>query len=213
MLNLKLSFASVWPGLAKMVGPARPLFVLFGSSIVQLSFGNGGWGSIIADLYSRRVYVLSLSGDFWFFLVSASFHVFMFILAGFFLFAWSLIIENGIVDLLNESLEMWHACGHVVDKFLRTIDQNGYYLKITGSKWTVIDCYSKTCVMTFLGIFSPLASLEWFGKFLRISNYFLRSFDEILIRSESTICRSHTFVGILIKFLCNSTGRYLATRL
>ncbi len=26
-----------------MVGPARPQFVLFGSSIVQLSFGHGGW--------------------------------------------------------------------------------------------------------------------------------------------------------------------------
>ncbi|XP_022983664.1 GDSL esterase/lipase At2g38180-like isoform X1 [Cucurbita maxima] len=41
-----------------MVGPARPLFVLFGSSIVQLSFSNGGWGSIIADLYSRRADIL-----------------------------------------------------------------------------------------------------------------------------------------------------------
>ncbi|TXG50128.1 hypothetical protein EZV62_026003 [Acer yangbiense] len=32
-----------------MVGPSRPQFVLFGSSIVQLSFSNGGWGSILSD--------------------------------------------------------------------------------------------------------------------------------------------------------------------
>uniref|UniRef100_A0A2P2JU22 Uncharacterized protein MANES_10G013200 n=3 Tax=Rhizophora mucronata TaxID=61149 RepID=A0A2P2JU22_RHIMU len=37
-----------------MVGPARPQFVLFGSSIVQLSFAHGGWGSILADVYSRK---------------------------------------------------------------------------------------------------------------------------------------------------------------
>ncbi|XP_062095220.1 GDSL esterase/lipase CPRD49-like isoform X2 [Humulus lupulus] len=37
-----------------MVGPVRPQFVLFGSSIVQLSFGCEGWGSILADLYSRK---------------------------------------------------------------------------------------------------------------------------------------------------------------
>ncbi|XP_047339821.1 GDSL esterase/lipase CPRD49-like [Impatiens glandulifera] len=37
-----------------MVGPKkRPQIVLFGSSIVQLSFGNGGWGSILADVYTR----------------------------------------------------------------------------------------------------------------------------------------------------------------
>ncbi|XP_047328893.1 GDSL esterase/lipase CPRD49-like [Impatiens glandulifera] len=36
-----------------MVGPKRPQIVLFGSSIVQLSFSNGGWGSILADVYSR----------------------------------------------------------------------------------------------------------------------------------------------------------------
>jgi hypothetical protein len=38
-----------------MVGPARPLFVLFGSSIVQESFRNEGWGAILADLYARKV--------------------------------------------------------------------------------------------------------------------------------------------------------------
>lgn len=38
-----------------MVGPARPLFVLFGSSIVQLSNGHGGWGAILSDLYARKV--------------------------------------------------------------------------------------------------------------------------------------------------------------
>ncbi|XP_073115361.1 GDSL esterase/lipase WDL1 [Elaeis guineensis] len=37
-----------------MVGPERPLFVLFGSSIVQFSFSNEGWGSILADIYSRK---------------------------------------------------------------------------------------------------------------------------------------------------------------
>ncbi|XP_050940222.1 GDSL esterase/lipase At2g38180-like isoform X2 [Cucumis melo] len=41
-----------------MVGPARPLFVLFGSSIVQFSFGDGGWGSILANLYSRQADIL-----------------------------------------------------------------------------------------------------------------------------------------------------------
>lgn len=38
-----------------MVGPARPLFVLFGSSIVQFSFSNDGWGSTLADIYARKV--------------------------------------------------------------------------------------------------------------------------------------------------------------
>ncbi|KAG6484509.1 hypothetical protein ZIOFF_053027 [Zingiber officinale] len=38
-----------------MVGPGRPLFVLFGSSIVQFSFSNGGWGAILADVYARKV--------------------------------------------------------------------------------------------------------------------------------------------------------------
>ncbi|KAJ7949971.1 GDSL esterase/lipase CPRD49-like [Quillaja saponaria] len=37
-----------------MVGPVRPQFVLFGSSIVQWSFGNEGWGAILADLYARK---------------------------------------------------------------------------------------------------------------------------------------------------------------
>ncbi|KAJ6755751.1 ISOAMYL ACETATE-HYDROLYZING ESTERASE 1, partial [Salix purpurea] len=36
-----------------MVGPRRPQFVLFGSSIVKQSFGNGGWGAILADTYAR----------------------------------------------------------------------------------------------------------------------------------------------------------------
>ncbi|KAL7136246.1 hypothetical protein ABFS83_10G016900 [Erythranthe nasuta] len=37
-----------------MVGPGRPQFVLFGSSIVQQSFIDGGWGAILADLYDRK---------------------------------------------------------------------------------------------------------------------------------------------------------------
>ncbi|XP_052186450.1 GDSL esterase/lipase WDL1-like [Diospyros lotus] len=37
-----------------MVGPNRPQIVLFGSSIVQLSFSNGGWGAILADVYARK---------------------------------------------------------------------------------------------------------------------------------------------------------------
>ncbi|MCL7042656.1 hypothetical protein MKW94_015032 [Papaver nudicaule] len=37
-----------------MVGPQRPRFVLFGSSIVQLSYRNGGWGAVLADIYSRK---------------------------------------------------------------------------------------------------------------------------------------------------------------
>ncbi|KAL6142276.1 hypothetical protein ACLB2K_060559 [Fragaria x ananassa] len=41
-----------------MVGPSRPQFVLFGSSIVQYSFSNGGWGAILADLYSRKADIL-----------------------------------------------------------------------------------------------------------------------------------------------------------
>ncbi|KAK9920424.1 hypothetical protein M0R45_028979 [Rubus argutus] len=41
-----------------MVGPIRPQFVLFGSSIVQYSFSNGGWGAILADLYSRKADIL-----------------------------------------------------------------------------------------------------------------------------------------------------------
>lgn len=42
----------------KMVGPARPQFVLFGSSIVQLSFSNGGWGAILSDIYARKADIL-----------------------------------------------------------------------------------------------------------------------------------------------------------
>jgi hypothetical protein len=38
-----------------MVGPERPVIVLFGSSIVQYSFSNGGWGAILADIYARKV--------------------------------------------------------------------------------------------------------------------------------------------------------------
>ncbi|KAA8539581.1 hypothetical protein F0562_026273 [Nyssa sinensis] len=41
-----------------MVGPQRPEFVLFGSSIVQLSFSNGGWGAILADIYARKADIL-----------------------------------------------------------------------------------------------------------------------------------------------------------
>ncbi|XP_047965505.1 GDSL esterase/lipase CPRD49-like isoform X2 [Salvia hispanica] len=37
-----------------MVGPVRPLFVLFGSSIVQISFCNGGWGAILSEIYARK---------------------------------------------------------------------------------------------------------------------------------------------------------------
>ncbi|KAG6765441.1 hypothetical protein POTOM_029483 [Populus tomentosa] len=41
-----------------MVGPSRPQFVLFGSSIVQLCFSHGGWGSILSDIYSRKADIL-----------------------------------------------------------------------------------------------------------------------------------------------------------
>ncbi|MCD7447034.1 hypothetical protein HAX54_021667 [Datura stramonium] len=37
-----------------MVGPIRPLFVLFGSSIVQLSYYLHGWGATLTGLYSRK---------------------------------------------------------------------------------------------------------------------------------------------------------------
>ncbi|KQK23514.1 hypothetical protein BRADI_1g74310v3 [Brachypodium distachyon] len=39
-----------------MIGRAagRPVFVLFGSSIVQYSFSNGGWGATLADIYARK---------------------------------------------------------------------------------------------------------------------------------------------------------------
>ncbi|KAL5203806.1 hypothetical protein ABZP36_008677 [Zizania latifolia] len=38
--------------------PGRPLFVLFGSSIVQFSFSNGGWGAALADIYARKADIL-----------------------------------------------------------------------------------------------------------------------------------------------------------
>ncbi|KGN50652.1 GDSL esterase/lipase CPRD49 [Cucumis sativus] len=41
-----------------MVGPSRPQFVLFGSSITQFSFANGGWGAILADVYARKADIL-----------------------------------------------------------------------------------------------------------------------------------------------------------
>ncbi|PKA55106.1 GDSL esterase/lipase CPRD49 [Apostasia shenzhenica] len=41
-----------------MVGPSRPIFVLFGSSIVQYSFSNGGWGAILSDIYARKADIL-----------------------------------------------------------------------------------------------------------------------------------------------------------
>ncbi|PIA27762.1 hypothetical protein AQUCO_07600136v1 [Aquilegia coerulea] len=37
-----------------MVGPLRPMFVLFGSSIVQFSYTNGGWGAHLTTVYSRQ---------------------------------------------------------------------------------------------------------------------------------------------------------------
>ncbi|CAD6219773.1 unnamed protein product [Miscanthus lutarioriparius] len=36
----------------------RPLCVLFGSSIVQYSFSNGGWGAALADIYARKADIL-----------------------------------------------------------------------------------------------------------------------------------------------------------
>ncbi|CAK9275446.1 unnamed protein product [Sphagnum jensenii] len=36
----------------------RPQFVLFGDSITQLSFENGGWGAALAALYSRQADVI-----------------------------------------------------------------------------------------------------------------------------------------------------------
>ncbi|XVF08278.1 hypothetical protein REPUB_Repub06bG0212700 [Reevesia pubescens] len=41
-----------------MFGPGRPLFVLFGSSIVQFSYSNEGWGAILADIYARKADIL-----------------------------------------------------------------------------------------------------------------------------------------------------------
>ncbi|URD72489.1 hypothetical protein MUK42_33624 [Musa troglodytarum] len=39
-----------------MVGLVRPIFVLFGSSIVQFSFSNEGWGAILAGVYARKMF-------------------------------------------------------------------------------------------------------------------------------------------------------------
>lgn len=41
-----------------MVGPTRPIFVLFGSSIVQFSFSNEGWGAILAHTYARKADII-----------------------------------------------------------------------------------------------------------------------------------------------------------
>lgn len=41
-----------------MVGPQRPKFVLFGSSIVQFSYSHEGWGAILTDLYSRKADIM-----------------------------------------------------------------------------------------------------------------------------------------------------------
>ncbi|KAE8692891.1 GDSL esterase/lipase CPRD49 [Hibiscus syriacus] len=41
-----------------MSGTGRPLFVLFGSSIVQFSFSNEGWGSILAHTYVRKADII-----------------------------------------------------------------------------------------------------------------------------------------------------------
>ncbi|KAK6943113.1 SGNH hydrolase-type esterase domain [Dillenia turbinata] len=41
-----------------MVGPERPQFVLFGSSIVQCSYAKEGWAAILADLYARKADII-----------------------------------------------------------------------------------------------------------------------------------------------------------
>ncbi|KAL9303187.1 hypothetical protein ACSQ67_020450 [Phaseolus vulgaris] len=41
-----------------MVGPVRPQFVLFGSSIVELSYSCEGWGATLANLYARKADVM-----------------------------------------------------------------------------------------------------------------------------------------------------------
>ncbi|KAK8617258.1 hypothetical protein V6N13_080176 [Hibiscus sabdariffa] len=41
-----------------MFGPGRPLFLLFGSSIVQGSFINEGWGAILAHTYARKADII-----------------------------------------------------------------------------------------------------------------------------------------------------------
>lgn len=42
------------------VGPNRPLFVLFGSSIVQLSYFFDGWGAYLTGRYARKVLLFVL---------------------------------------------------------------------------------------------------------------------------------------------------------
>ncbi|KAG5582804.1 hypothetical protein H5410_053431 [Solanum commersonii] len=46
------------------VGPNRPVFVLFGSSIVQLSYFFDGWGAALTGLYARKadLFVRGYSG-------------------------------------------------------------------------------------------------------------------------------------------------------
>jgi len=39
----------------EMAKPLRPQFVLFGDSITQQSFNDGGWGAALASLYARQV--------------------------------------------------------------------------------------------------------------------------------------------------------------
>ncbi|XP_071907968.1 GDSL esterase/lipase WDL1 isoform X2 [Coffea arabica] len=41
-----------------MVGPERPQFVLFGSSIVQFSYSQDGFGAILTDIYARKADIL-----------------------------------------------------------------------------------------------------------------------------------------------------------
>ncbi|KAL3531694.1 hypothetical protein ACH5RR_005215 [Cinchona calisaya] len=41
-----------------MVGPERPQFVLFGSSIVQFAYSQEGWGAILTDIYARKADIL-----------------------------------------------------------------------------------------------------------------------------------------------------------
>lgn len=45
-------------------GGSRPAVVLFGDSLTQFSFGEGGWGASVANAYQRRADVLNrgLSG-------------------------------------------------------------------------------------------------------------------------------------------------------
>ncbi|XP_065853554.1 GDSL esterase/lipase WDL1-like [Euphorbia lathyris] len=41
-----------------MVGPGRPKFVLFGSSIVQFSYSDNGWAAILSHVYSRQADII-----------------------------------------------------------------------------------------------------------------------------------------------------------